>query len=140
MKRPLIPVLVMLVLASCQKKTTVAPCDGLEGTWRLVKHQCYCSPAPLPIETLTLTATTFAFSRVGPQPAPQPALFMSGTYHQDTVKVCGLATARLGLRLTDAVANIGPRDVLYTLQGDTLVLDYGGPCDAPVDTYVRVQP
>ncbi|GAB2863893.1 hypothetical protein [Hymenobacter ruber] len=134
-------ILLLLVSASCSscKKDTDPQADtGLIGTWRLVSRQCYCAPTPLPNETLTLTATTFAFNRVGPQPGAGP--YTNGSYQPAAVALCGLPNTSAGIRLTDAVANIGPRDVQYTLQADTLNLDYGSPCDAPRDTYVRVQP
>lgn len=122
--------------SNCKKESELRPDSALVGTWRLVNRQCYCAPAPLPNETLTFTTNTFAFTR----PTPNPYLFTNGTYQPAAVALCGLATSAVGLRLTDAVANIGPRDVQYKLQADTLVLDYGSPCDAPRDTYVRTQP
>jgi hypothetical protein len=125
-------------LSSCKKYTDPQADSGLIGTWRLVNRQCNCAPTPLPNETLTFTATTFAFNRFAPHLGYD--LFMSGTYQPAAVKLCGLPTSNPGLRLTDAVANIGPRDLQFTLQADTLVLDYGSPCDSPRDTYVRAQP
>ncbi|MDB5267831.1 MAG: hypothetical protein JWP58_871 [Hymenobacter sp.] len=135
------PTLLLLVsasLSSCKKDAAPQANSSLIGTWRLVSRQCYCAPTPLPNETLTFTATTFMFNRFAPQPGYE--LFMSGTYQPVAVTLCSLPTASAGLRLSDAVANIGPRDVQFTIQADTLKLDYGSPCDAPRDTYVREQP
>ncbi|GAB3856734.1 hypothetical protein GCM10028822_29460 [Hymenobacter terrigena] len=126
--------------SSCKKDSDPQADAGLIGTWRLVGRQCYCVATPLPNETLTFTATTFSFNRFGPQPVPAPGLFTNGTYQPAAVTLCGLPNASAGLRFTDAVANIGPRDAQFKLQADTLVLDYGSPCDAPRDTYVRAQP
>ncbi|GAB3869510.1 hypothetical protein GCM10028824_16610 [Hymenobacter segetis] len=134
----LLLLLVSASFSSCKKDSEPRADSGLIGTWRLVNRQCYCAPTPLPNETLTFTATTFTFSRFAPQPAPYP--FTNGTYQPAAVTLCGLPNPGAGLRLTDAVANIGPRDVQFTIQADTLVLDYGSPCDAPRDTYVRAQP
>ena len=56
-----------------------------------------------------------------------------------------IATARSSsvpapaLRFTYPPSNAGPTVAQYTLAGNTLTLDYGGPCDAPVDTYERLQ-
>ena len=130
--------LVSVGFSSCKKDADPRSDSGLIGTWRLVNHQCYCAPTPLASETVTFTATTFTFSRFAPQPGY--GLFMSGTYEPANVTLCGLPNPGAGLRLTDAVANIGPRDVQFTIKVDTLILDYGSPCDAPRDTYVRAQP
>jgi hypothetical protein len=36
-------------------------------------------------------------------------------------------------------ANSVPTDVVATVTGDKLVLDYGSACDAPLNTYQRVR-
>ena len=138
MKRFAYLLLVTASLSSCKKDTDPAADSGLIGTWRLVNRQCYCALISLPIENLTFNASTYAFSRSTPNPSS--LLFTNGTYQAAAVSLCGLPTPGAGLRLTDANANIGPRDVRFTIQADTLVLDYGSPCDAPLDTYVRTQP
>lgn len=136
MKRLAFLLLVSASFSSCKKDADPQADASLIGTWRLVNRQCYCALLPLPNETVTFTATTFAFTR----PTPNPYLFTNGTYQPAAVTLCGLPNPGAGLRLTDALANIGPRDVQFTIKADTLVLDYGSPCDAPLDTYVRVQP
>ncbi len=136
MKR--LPILALLLsglisLGSCKKDQDPQTATGtdLPGTWRLIGRQCYCSPAPLPHETVAFTDSTYRF--VG---SSQPG-FTSGFYTRVPVTICGLPTPTPGLRLTDALANGGQRQAQYLIHGDTLVLDYGSPCDAPRDTYVR---
>ena len=120
-----------LGLASCSPDDEVAPNqEGLAGTWRLVHRQCFCIPGPPPNEAALFTATNFTFFKNN-----QPV--SSGTYSATSVKFCGTPATAPGLRLTDA--NLGPRDAIMTQRSDSLVLDYGGPCDAPVDTYLRVK-
>jgi hypothetical protein len=48
------------------------------------------------------------------------------------------STVAPALRITYSTGNTPPRVPQYTLVGNTLTLDYGGPCDAPVDTYQRL--
>ncbi|WP_345238470.1 hypothetical protein [Hymenobacter saemangeumensis] len=53
---------------------------------------------------------------------------------------CGGRSAGPGLQLTYiSGSNRSTQDAAYKLSGNRLVLDYGGPCDAPVDTYERVR-
>jgi hypothetical protein len=124
-------------LSGCDrsKPECAAPATpGLEGTWKLVERQCYCPRStPTPNETLTLTATAYSIYTNG-------QLSENGTYISQAVTLCGSPGPALGLRFTHTTLNIGPRDAMPTLKGDTLVLDYGSPCDAPRDTYQRVVP
>jgi hypothetical protein len=138
MKRPLtFPLSLLLAiaaatLAGCSKDDCSKPSgEGLIGTWKLVDRQCYCLPAPTPNETATFTATSFAFFSNG-------QLRYSGTYAPATVTVCGMSSSAPGLRLNSSQPIIGSPEVQYTITGNQLVLDYGGPCDAPRDTYERV--
>jgi hypothetical protein len=127
----LFALVVSLGLASCSTDNDASPNQqGLVGKWRLVDRQCYCPRGPLPEETVNFTATNFWVFKNN-----QPV--SNGTYSAATVTACGLPTPAPGLRLADSV--LGPRDVIIILHGDSLVLNYGGPCDAPVDTYVRMQ-
>ncbi|MBF9143353.1 hypothetical protein [Hymenobacter properus] len=103
--------------------------EGLAGNWRLVHRQCYCVPGPPPNETATFTDTNYTFFKNNQSVS-------SGTYSAASVKACGIPTPAPGLRLVDAT--LGPREAIITLRGDSLVLNYGGPCDAPVDTYLRL--
>jgi hypothetical protein len=126
----------LLSLGSCQQKESAAPSLGLEGTWRLSHRQCYCTPAPLPDETLTFSSNQFAFyngnrtTRSGDYasgPAPAPCR-RDGTTAPALLFTYSFSTANTPT----------PPSVQYRLAGDTLTLDYGGPCDAPVDTYQRL--
>jgi len=125
--------LVFAALAGgCSKDNSKPADEGLVGIWKLVDRQCYCSPAPTPNESLIFTATNFSFFANG-----QPRY--SGTYAPAAVTVCGISGAAPGLRLSSNRPIIGLSEMQYTLTGNQLVLDYGGPCDAPRDTYERVQ-
>ena len=130
--RLLLPVLVaaLLALAGCQKDKAPSPQGGgLIGTWQLTGHQCYCIPTPLPNEQVRFDAATFTFLRDGHKT-------LSGTYSATVAAASCGGTAGPGLRFQpDSAAT---RVALFTLDGDTLTLDYGGPCDAPVDTYQRI--
>ena len=120
-----------VVLASCSSDEEATPREeGLAGNWRLVYRQCYCIPGPPPNETATFTDTHFSFFKNN-----QP--LSSGTYSAASVTSCGIPTPAPGIRLVDAT-NLGTRDAIITQRGDSLVLNYGGPCDAPVDTYLRL--
>jgi hypothetical protein len=114
----------------CDAAEEAAPAGtGLEGSWKLVDRQCYCIAAPLPTETAVFTATSYTFYNNG-------QVISRGTYVRLPVKPCGSSTAVPGLSLTDA--NLDPREATATLHGNTLVLDYGSPCDAPRNTYERL--
>ena len=120
-----------LGLASCTSNDEATPHhEGLPGSWRLVHRQCYCIPGPLPNEMATFSATNFSFFK-------NNQLVSSGTYSAASVTACGIPTPAPGLRFVDAA--LGTHDAILTLRGDSLVLNYGGPCDAPVDTYLRVK-
>ena len=128
--------LLMLALAGCKSTETPAPSSGLEGTWRLTSRQCYCTPKPVPDETVTLTATRFAFY------SGNRAMRL-GEYSLVTAAVpCinnGSTGPALHLTYSAATTSPGPPDIQYRLDGNTLTLDYGSPCDAPIDTYERLQ-
>ena len=128
--------LALLGLLSCQKEKAATPSPNLEGTWRLTNRQCYCAPAPVPDETITFTTTRFTFFRGNRG-------LRLGSYALGTAAVPCLNNGTTGpaLLLTDADATTipGPPTIQYRLDGNSLILDYGGPCDAPVDTYERLQ-
>ncbi|MDQ2772739.1 MAG: hypothetical protein M3Y54_19820 [Bacteroidota bacterium] len=120
----------LLPFASCQKENAPKPANaGLTGTWQLTGHQCYCTPAPLPNEQVRFDAATFAFLRNGQKT-------LSGTYTEtvDTTFCNRSAVPAIRFQPDSGAA----RPVQFTLRGNTLTLDYGSPCDAPLDTYQRV--
>ena len=136
-KTPVLSIsLLVLAFVGCKSTETPTPGSGLEGTWRLISRQCYCTPTPVPDETVTLTATQFAFY------SGNRALRL-GNYTLATAAVPCLNNGTTGpaLQLTYSTASTspGPATIQYHLDGNTLTLDYGGPCDAPVDTYERLQ-
>jgi hypothetical protein len=125
--------LTTLSLAGCKKDecTKPTPPNTIIGSWKLTNRQCFCAPAPTPNETLTLTATGFSFYSNG-------QLTASGTYVAATASNwCGGSSVP-ALRFTYSANGWTPRDVVATLTGTKLVLDYGGCLDAPVDTYQRI--
>ena len=122
--------LTVLLLAGCHKNSTEPVGDSLDGNWKLTNRQCYCPPTALPNETVSFSGSGFTFYKNG-------QLASSGTYRSAIVSSgCGGGPAA-GLQLTSAT---GTQEAVLHLTGNTLTLDYGGPCDAPVDTYERVQP
>jgi hypothetical protein len=106
--------------------------NGLPGNWKLVDLQCYCAPAPLPDEQLAITLTDFAEYQNG-------ARIFDATYTIGSATQCGLPSAAPALNLVPKATLNMNRNAGYTLHGDTLVLDYGSPCDAPRKTYRRVR-
>jgi hypothetical protein len=106
--------------------------NGLPGNWKLVDLQCYCAPAPLPNQRLAITATGFTEYQNGAQTS-------SATYTIGSATLCGIPGATPALHLVPRVSTGYNSKVGYTLNGDTLVLDYGSPCDAPRKTYRRVR-
>ena len=131
--------LLMLALVGCKSTETPAPGSGLEGTWRLISRQCYCTPTPVPDETVTFTATRFTFykgnrtMRIGKYrfTKASPLCLSNGI---------AIPVVRFGteFQFPDPTAPYST-DVQYTLSGNTLTLDYGSPCDFPLDTYERLQ-
>ena len=126
--------LLVLALPGCKSKETPAPDGGLDGTWRLTNRQCDCPMImALPNETLTLTDNTFAFISNG-------QVGLRGSYAQVSASPRCIVTGGPAptLRMSSPTWNMRLTEVQYTLAGNTLTLDYGGPCDAPVDTYRRL--
>lgn len=119
------------ILAGCSKDASKPTSKDLVGTWKLVDRQCYCVPAPTPDETVVFTAATFTFFANG-------QLKSTGNYMPAKVTVCGVSTPSPGLRFSSTQPATGSPEVQYTITGDRLILDYGGPCDAPRDTYERI--
>ncbi|GAA4049798.1 hypothetical protein GCM10022409_40620 [Hymenobacter glaciei] len=131
---------VAIALTSCQSDKGPAPSSSLEGTWRLTNRQCYCLPGPVPDETVTFTPTRFVFykgnraTRLGRHSftTASPPCLSTGT----AISVLRFATK---LQFPDSTANTYSADVRYNVSNNTLTLDYGSPCDFPLDTYERVQ-
>ena len=123
----------LLPFASCQKENAPKPANAdLTGTWQLTNHQCYCTATPLPNETVTFTATDFTFFENGLPTRHGQYTLVSG------VPFCHAGSAPVSiLHLDFSPTNQGPQETQYTLAGNTLTLDYGSPCDAPLDTYQR---
>ena len=117
------------LLQGC-KKDSDSP-TGLAGTWKLTDRQCFCPRLPLPNEMVVFTNTKFTFYREG-----QRTVY--GNYSYGTGRTCGGSALVPVIHLAYVNANSVPQDVVVTVTGNTLVLDYGGPCDAPVNTYQRV--
>ena len=136
MRQSLIPVLasVLLTLASCQKEVFTPAEYGLEGVWQLSHRQCFCASAPLPNERVVFAANRFAFYK--DNQLGQQGEFLITTAASSCFPSGATAPA---LRFTFPPTRMADREVQYRLDGNTLTLDYGGPCDAPVDTYVRLQ-
>jgi hypothetical protein len=117
------------LLQGCKKDSDTP--TGLAGTWKLTDRQCFCPRTPMPNETVVFTNTEFTFYREG-----QRTVY--GTYSYGTGSICGVGTATPVLRFAYANPNSTLQAATSTVTGNTLVLDYGGPCDAPVNTYKRV--
>lgn len=127
--------LLLQVFVGCKSRETPAPASGLVGAWRLTSRQCYCAPTPVPNETITFTATQFVFYN-------SSRAMSSGDYSLTTAPVPCISNGSVApaLHFTYAVPNnLAPAAIQYRLDGNKLTLDYGGPCDAPVDTYERLQ-
>jgi hypothetical protein len=124
-----------LALTSCDKedakKKGAKPATGIVGTWKLVSRACYCAPTPTPDETVVFTGTDFSFYKQG-------QLGGRGTYTKVPVSICGSSTLAPGLHFTYLTSNSLFSNALLTIKGDTLTLDYGLPCDAPRESYVRL--
>ena len=121
-------------LVACKKASTepqpneTAP---LVGRWKLVNRQCFCPSALTPDEIVTFTAQGFAFYRNG-------RFVSDGTYADATATLCGGPVPTPVLRFTYATLRLMPLNAVATVRTNTLVLDYGGACDAPIDTYQRL--
>ncbi|MBJ6108200.1 hypothetical protein JAO73_04205 [Hymenobacter sp. BT523] len=124
-------------LLSCDTSDDAAPeavGTGLPGTWQLVKLECECLPG-VPPETAEFTDSTFAVYSNGQLTArgsytAVPGIITCGTTNNSTP----------GLRFTEKLTTPFFRhDAQVTVQGNTLVLDYGLPCDYPRKTYRRLR-
>ena len=123
-----------LSLTGCKNSAAPAPTEkGLVGPWQLTSRQCYCPQAPVPNEMVVFTPTTISFYK-------NSQLTASGTYLlMPIAPLCvGGASVVPGLQFTVTSGNAFGHSATYTVSSDKLVLDYGGPCDAPVDTYTRL--
>lgn len=136
-KKFLLPVVLsglLLPFASCQKESAPKPASAdLAGTWQLTSHQCYCEAAPLPNQAVTFTATDVTFFENGRPTRHGHYALVSAV----PACIAGSTTAPT-LHLDFTPANTGPQEAQYSLSGDILTLDYGSPCDAPRDTYQRI--
>ncbi|MFC7669967.1 hypothetical protein ACFQT0_23325 [Hymenobacter humi] len=80
---------------------------------------------------VVFTNTEFTFYREG-----QRTVY--GNYTYGTGSICGISTSVPVIRFAYVNANSTLQAAKATVTGNTLVLDYGGPCDAPINTYKRV--
>lgn len=137
--RPLLmaALLSLSVSTACQK-VPVEPDNQAEttlvGRWHLTGRQCYCPASPTPNEQVTFGGRQVIFYKNG-------QVARTGEY---TVTVAasaclsGSGTTAPALHFTFSAGGAGLNEPQFTLTGNTLTLDYGGPCDAPVDTYQRL--
>jgi hypothetical protein len=127
----------LLLLGACSKsdeETSEAPgpSSELSGSWKLVSHQCYCVASPLPNEVISFTPTAFTLWHNSVPVAG--GSYSTGT----TATICGNLVSMPVLSFTVSSGAWQRGTPAFHLNGTTLVLNYGGPCDAPVDTYVRM--
>ena len=115
------------------KKSADPVAEGLAGRWQLTSRQCFCPQAPFPNEMVVFTPTNFSFYK-------NSLLTASGTYLLTTITAPCSSGANVvsGLRFTVTSGTPFSHSAAYTVSSSKLVLDYGGPCDAPVDTYTRL--
>ena len=121
-----------LSFTGCKKSADPAA-KGLAGRWQLTSRQCFCPQAPFPNEMVVFTPTNFSFYK-------NSLLTASGTYLLTTITAPCSSGANVvsGLRFTVTSGTPFSHSAAYTVSSSKLVLDYGGPCDAPVDTYTRL--
>jgi hypothetical protein len=116
---------------ACKKDSDSA--TSLDGQWRLTERQCYCPRTAVPDETVTFQGSSFAFYQ-------NNRLVRRGTFsHVNTADLCGITSQVPALRFVLDEATPTTQTVGVHLDGNTLVLDYGSPCDAPRDTYQRME-
>ena len=115
------------------KKSADPVAEALAGRWQLTSRQCFCPQAPFPNEIVVFTPTNFSFYK-------NSLLTASGTYLLTTITAPCSSGANVvsGLRFTVTSGTPFSHSAAYTVSSSKLVLDYGGPCDAPVDTYTRL--
>jgi len=116
--------LLMLAIAGCKSTEAPAPGSGLEGT---------CPAGPTPNELVAFGGRQVTFYKDG-------QVTRTGEYTVTTAaSAClgGNGTTVPALHFTFPAGGAGFSEPQFTLSGNTLTLDYGGPCDAPVDTYER---
>ena len=120
--------LVALALTGCAKSS--GPKLSLIGSWKLVDRQCRGCPTSTPDETITFTATGFTFYENG-------HFVADGTYADMTASLCGGPTTTPVVRFTYRSLKLRPFNAAAATLANTLMLDYGGECDAPIDIYRR---
>ncbi|MBF9236682.1 hypothetical protein I2I05_04675 [Hymenobacter sp. BT683] len=126
----LIALATLSLLAGCKEDAELG--TGLAGTWKLTNRQCFCPPSALPSEMVTFSDTEFYFYKENRQTG-------YGTYAFESGKTCGGSVLIPVLRFDFVSDNRQLTHAEATVTGNTLVLDYGSPCDAPRDTYQRVR-
>ncbi|ALW87036.1 hypothetical protein AUC43_19340 [Hymenobacter sedentarius] len=87
----------------------------------------------MPNEILKLTDSGFSFYQDG-----QPTAYGNYAVANGGNSCSGTQPVPV-VRFAYANANAVPQDAVFTLNGNKLVLDYGGCLDAPVNTYERLR-
>lgn len=122
--------LVGLGLTGCKKDSDASPTPI--GNWKLISRQCFCTPASVLNQTASFSKSTFAFYRNG-------QLTAQGSYGAGKGQICGGTDIPVTKFRYDSPAPSILTDVIITVTGNTLRLDYGGACDAPLEIYERLQ-
>jgi hypothetical protein len=128
----------LLLLLACTTAATACKKDldsatGLEGQWKLTERLCFCPGSETPNETITLKDSTVVVYK-------NNVPVSRGTFRRvNTAILCGIASQLPALRFDYGGATPTTRTAGVQLDGNTLVLDYGSPCDDARDTYKRVE-
>ncbi len=122
---------VAFTITSCTKNAE--PGTGLAGTWQLTSREGYRAPTPstLPNEAVNFSDAEFYFYKDNRQTGYGTYTFVSGS-------TCGSSASIPVVRFAYADVSNTLANAVATVTGNTLVLDYGIACDAPRETYKRL--